>query len=102
MIEDSIKAVKAAEEKADAMLREARKQADAIILKAQADAGQIVRDAGESGRLSAAEELERARAAGESVLAEAEKEAAAQVDLLKKETSGKIGSAIDQVISGLI
>ena len=37
MIEESIKAVKAAEEKAEAMLADARKEADAIIVKAKAD-----------------------------------------------------------------
>ncbi len=102
MIEESIKAVKAAEEKADAMLADARKQADAIVLKAKADAELLVKEAGENGKTSAAEELDRARVAGESVLAEAEKEAAKDVEALKAATEGKIGDAIAAVINDLI
>ena len=101
MIEESIKAVKAAEEKAEAMLADARKEADAIIVKAKADAEQLVKDAGENGKTSAAEEMERARIAGEAVLAEAEKEAAKDVEALKAVTEGKVSDAIVAVMERL-
>ena len=65
-------------------------------------AEQLVKDAGENGKTSAAEEMERARIAGEAVLAEAEKEAAKDVEALKAVTEGKVSDAIAAVINDLI
>ena len=102
LIEDSIKAVKEAEQKADALLADARKEADSIVLKAKADAEQVIKDAGENGKANAAEEMDRARIAGESVLAEAAREAAEEVEVLKAATSDKVDDAITAVIRALI
>ena len=46
--------------------------------------------------------MERARIAGEAVLAEAEKEAAKDVEALKAVTEGKVSDAIAAVIKDLI
>ena len=45
MIEDSIKAVREAEAKADQLIADAKRQADEIVAKAKADAEQLKADA---------------------------------------------------------
>ena len=102
MIEDSIKAVKEAELKANTMLADARKQADDIIMKAKDEAALRVKKADENCKAQAAEEMDRARTAGESVLEEARKDAASEVKTLKEATNGKISEAVSAVIRELI
>lgn len=64
MIEDSIKAVREAEAKADQLIADAKRQADEIVAKAKADAEQLKADAANEDSARLAEAMEKAKEAG--------------------------------------
>jgi vacuolar-type H+-ATPase subunit H len=101
MIEDSIKAVREAEAKADQLIADAKRQADEIVAKAKADAEQLKADAANEDSAHLAEAMEKAKEAGEKALAAGEERSAKIVEELLAKAAPKTGSAVDAVIGGL-
>jgi F0F1-type ATP synthase membrane subunit b/b' len=101
MIEDSIKAVREAEAKADQLIADAKRQADEIVAKAKADAEQLKADAANEDSARLAEAMEKAKEAGEKALAAGEERSAKIVEELLAKAAPKTGSAVDAVIGGL-
>ena len=102
MIEDTIRAVKEAEAKADTLIADAGKQADTIKKEAETQALKLIEDAKEAAKKAVSDALNKARAAGEEKLQAADAEAAKEAEALKAEAAGKKDTAVSAVIDALL
>ncbi|HBB61123.1 MAG TPA: hypothetical protein DCZ61_04955 [Lachnospiraceae bacterium] len=101
MIQESVKAVKDAEARAEAMIAEAKAKAAEIQKQAGARSEQILKDAEAAAKQEYDGKMAQARADGESRLAEADSEIRKEIDALKAAAAQKEEAAIERVIEKL-
>ena len=102
LIEETIKAVKEAEEQAASLVTDAYAEADRLKDQADQDARNIAQEARDAVRQILSDSREKAKADGEKALAAAEETAKSQAEDLKKAAETKKEAAIDAVIKALL
>lgn len=102
MIEESIKAVREAEAKAETMIAEAAKNAAEIVKAAEARAEADKAEAFAKFAEEAAEAAKAAQEAGDAKVAEAEAEAAKEAASLKAQVAPKTEAAVKAVIDKIL
>ena len=102
MLENALKSVKEAEEKAAAAMREADAQAAAIIEEAKAKAKAMKEETAAKIRSRSLDAEEAARKNGEAKLTEAEGQAQKEADALRQLVEPKRKEAVEAVITSLV
>lgn len=102
MIEETVRAVKDAEAKADQTVTEAKARASDILRNARAEADQIRSDAQQEAGRKYEERMARARSEGEASLVEADRQMQKEAEELKAGCVPKEGAAVDSVIRKLL
>lgn len=102
MIEETVRAVKDAESKADQTVTEAKARASDIVRSARAEADQIRDDAQKEAGKKYEERMARARAVGEASLSDADRQMQKEAEDLKAGCVSKEDAAVDRVIQKLL
>lgn len=102
MIEESIKAVRDAEAKAETLIQDAQKNAAEIVKAAEAKAETDKAEAFAKFAQEAADAAKAAKEAGDVLLAQAEAEAAKEAASLKAQVAPKTESAVKAVIETIL
>jgi len=95
MIEDSIRAVKEAEAKADAAVAEAKVKAEEIVREAKLKAERLKKDGDEANRQHLADSAKKAELAAEERLAEAKAEAEREAEGIKALAAANYAGVIE-------
>ena len=85
MIEDTIRAVKEAEAKAETIVADAGKKADGIVRDAEAEAARLIEEAKADAKKHEASIIDKVKSVGEEKLRTADLEAAKEAELKKKQ-----------------
>ena len=101
MLEDALKSVKSAEDKASERLHDADERSDAILKKANDDAVQMKKNAAGSIKEKAAESLEHFRSDAENRKAEAAEKSVQEVKEMKAAAMTRVDQAVDALINNL-
>ena len=97
MIEESIAAVKQAEQQAESMAADARKQAEELLRQGEETVQKIRAEAEEKAKQAADACMEKARRAGEEALEKAAGEIGAETAELRKQVEKKLPDAAEAV-----
>ena len=102
MLEDALKSVKEAEEKAGVLIQDADAKAASIVEEAKAKAKAMKEETAAKIRSRSLDAEEAARKDGEAKLAEAEGQAQKEADALRQLVEPKRKEAVEAVITSLV
>ena len=101
MLEDALKSVKSAEDKANDKMKDADARVAAILRKANDDAAQMKKNAADSIKEKAAEDLEKFRINADMRRSEAAEKNLQEIKELKAAAMTKADQAVDVLIENL-
>ena len=102
MVQETIRAVKEAEDKAEKKLQETKAQCDGILEKAKEDASKTLEAAKKDAAGQAEAAMGQAQAKGQEILDESLKMAEKEIAALKTLSAEKEEKAVSTVISQLV
>ena len=102
MAQESIQAIRDAENAASTKEKEARAHAEEIVSKAKTEAEELIKSRIDAAKKAGAASLEDASAQNESIIAKAKEEALSEIESLKNAVSQKESSAVKAIVDSLI
>ncbi|MCR4901666.1 MAG: hypothetical protein K6A23_02320 [Butyrivibrio sp.] len=102
MAQESIQAIREAENAASEKEKEAKIKADEIVAKAKTDAESLIKSRIDEAKKAGAASLENASAQNESIIAKAKEEAKSEIEGLKASVTQKESEAVKAIVDALI
>ena len=102
MAQDTIQAIRDAEASAAQKEKEARENADQIVLQAKSDAAELIQSQTDAMKAETKSALSQSGVQNEELLKTAQKEALAEIEILRQLVDQKCQNAADAVIKMLV